>query len=121
MTRDTHDFRDARQEGIDEWVRDVFEHGQRYRRADRSWLVETAQRWCVLGVARRLEGTGDVGLRETRTTPDGLTESEVQARLEVFGRNTVAYERTIAWSLMLLNNLRNPFILVFLCWGRSRM
>lgn len=31
------------------------------------------------------------------TTPDGLTESEVQTRLETYGRHTVAQERATAW------------------------
>jgi P-type Mg2+ transporter len=51
------------------------------------------------------------------TAPDGLTESDVQQRLETYGRNTVAHERTLPWPVMLLNNLRNPFILVLFVLG----
>ena len=46
------------------------------------------------------------------TTAEGLTESEVHSRLEVHGHNTVAHERATPWPRMLLNNFRNPFILV---------
>src|ERR1700730_6771653 len=45
------------------------------------------------------------------SVPEGLTEPEVQERLETYGRNTVAHERATAWPRMLLNNFRNPFIL----------
>ena len=51
------------------------------------------------------------------TAPEGLTESEVQERLETYGRNTVAHERAMAWPRMLLNNFRNPFILVLFVLG----
>jgi Mg2+-importing ATPase len=51
------------------------------------------------------------------TAPEGLTESEVQQRLETYGRNTVAHERATAWPRMLLNNFRNPFILVLFVLG----
>jgi Mg2+-importing ATPase len=51
------------------------------------------------------------------TVPQGLTEHEVQERLETYGRNTVAHERAPAWPAMLLNNFRNPFILVLFVLG----
>jgi Mg2+-importing ATPase len=51
------------------------------------------------------------------TTPEGLTESEVAERFKTYGRNTVAHERATAWPLMLLNNFRNPFILVLFVLG----
>ena len=51
------------------------------------------------------------------TVPEGLTEAEVQERLETHGRNTVAHERAMAWPRMLLNNFRNPFILVLFVLG----
>ena len=51
------------------------------------------------------------------TAPEGLTEPEVRERLETFGRNTVAHERAMAWPRMLLNNFRNPFILVLFVLG----
>ena len=51
------------------------------------------------------------------TAPEGLTEPEVQERLETYGRNTVAHERAMAWPRMLLNNFRNPFILVLFVLG----
>jgi Mg2+-importing ATPase len=51
------------------------------------------------------------------TAPEGLTESDVQERLESHGRNTVAHERATAWPRMLLNNFRNPFILVLFVLG----
>jgi Mg2+-importing ATPase len=51
------------------------------------------------------------------TTPEGLTEPEVAERLKTHGRNTVAHERATAWPVMLLNNFRNPFILVLFVLG----
>ncbi len=51
------------------------------------------------------------------TTADGLAESEIEQRLETYGRNTVAHERAAAWPVMLLNNFRNPFILVLFVLG----
>ena len=51
------------------------------------------------------------------SVPEGLTEPEVQERLETYGRNTVAHERATAWPRMLLNNFRNPFILVLFVLG----
>jgi Mg2+-importing ATPase len=41
----------------------------------------------------------------------------VAERLETYGPNTVAYERLMAWPRMLLNNFRNPFILVLFVLG----
>ena len=51
------------------------------------------------------------------TTADGLTEPEVANRLETYGPNAVARERTTPWPVMLLNNFRNPFILVLIVLG----
>jgi Mg2+-importing ATPase len=51
------------------------------------------------------------------TASEGLTESDVQERLETHGRNTVAHERPTTWPVMLLTNLRNPFILVLFVLG----
>jgi Mg2+-importing ATPase len=52
-----------------------------------------------------------------RATPGGLTESDVQERLQTAGRNVVAHERATPWPLMLLHNARNPFILVLIFLG----
>jgi len=51
------------------------------------------------------------------TTAEGLTEQEVAHRVETYGPNAVAHERTTPWPLMLLNNFRNPFILVLIVLG----
>jgi Mg2+-importing ATPase len=51
------------------------------------------------------------------TAPEGLTETEVAERLETYGPNTVAHERATPWPIMLLNNFRNPFILVLFVLG----
>src|ERR1700682_3339182 len=51
------------------------------------------------------------------SVPEGLTEPEVRERLETHGRNTVAHDRATAWPAMLLNNFRNPFILVLFVLG----
>ena len=52
-----------------------------------------------------------------RAATDGLTESDVQERLQTVGRNVVAHERATPWPLMLLHNARNPFILVLVVLG----
>ena len=51
------------------------------------------------------------------TAPEGLTDTEVAERLETYGPNTVAHERATPWPIMLLNNFRNPFILVLFVLG----
>ena len=81
------------------------EHGQGYGGPDHIRMVESST-----GPVRSVFEALD-------TVPEGLTESEVQERLETHGRNTVAHERATAWPRMLLNNFRNPFILVLFVLG----
>ena len=71
-----------------------------------SWGLLEASKEHLMSVFETLE-----------TTPEGLTEPEVDERLKTYGRNTVAHERAAAWPVMLLNNFRNPFILVLFVLG----
>ncbi len=54
---------------------------------------------------------------ELKTSKEGLFHSEVQERLERYGKNQVAREESISGSRMLLNNFKNPFILVLILLG----
>src|SRR5262249_48010640 len=49
--------------------------------------------------------------------PDGLTEKEVAKRLDTYGPNAVAHERTMSWLGMLLNNFRKPVLLGLIVLG----
>ena len=51
----------------------------------------------------------DVVLRELDTTRNGLTEDEVEARREAFGRNEVAHEKPPTWNAELARAFANPF------------
>jgi len=51
------------------------------------------------------------------TSTDGLSEAEVSGRRKTCGPNTVAHERITPWPRMLLNNFKNPFILVLVVLG----
>jgi Mg2+-importing ATPase len=51
----------------------------------------------------------DAVLRELGTTRNGLTEEEVEARRERFGRNEVAHEKPPTWYAELARAFANPF------------
>lgn len=59
----------------------------------------------------------DEVLNELKTYHYGLSLPEVQERLEKYGANTIEHEKPPTWYEMLLNNLKNPFILVLILLG----
>lgn len=54
---------------------------------------------------------------ELNTSPKGLTNDEVESRLEKYGPNQVAREKSVSWYMLLLSNFKNPFIIVLLLLG----
>ncbi|MFF9169453.1 MULTISPECIES: HAD-IC family P-type ATPase [unclassified Streptomyces] len=56
-------------------------------------------------------------LRETATTPRGLTEAEAQARLARHGENTLPPGPDTTWPRRVARGLRDPFTAVLLCLG----
>jgi len=55
---------------------------------------------------------GDELLRSLRTTPEGLTQTEAEARARTVGPNEVAQERPRGWFIRLLIILRNPLVVL---------
>ncbi len=53
-----------------------------------------------------------VVLSELDTAREGLTDDEVEARRDRFGRNEIAHEKPPAWYLQLLRAFANPFNLL---------
>ncbi|MFZ0693900.1 MAG: cation-transporting P-type ATPase, partial [Alphaproteobacteria bacterium] len=54
----------------------------------------------------------DATLAALHATRDGLTDAEVQERLDRDGRNEVAHDKPQPWYLQLLLTLKNPFTLI---------
>jgi Mg2+-importing ATPase len=55
---------------------------------------------------------GDALLQSLRTTPEGLTQAEAEARARTVGPNEVAQERRRGWFMRLLIILRNPLVIL---------
>lgn len=53
-------------------------------------------------------------LQSLNTTVTGLSESEVNKRLNQYGQNQIAQEKQPAWYVQLLSCFKNPFILILL-------
>jgi len=54
---------------------------------------------------------------ELQTSSHGLTDEEAETRLSEQGKNEIISEKPMAWYWMLLNNFRNPFIIVLVILG----
>lgn len=52
-----------------------------------------------------------------KTSSQGLSHEEAHTRIKTYGANTVAREAKVAWHWMILNNFKNPFILVLILLG----
>ena len=63
----------------------------------------------VLDAARN---DGEELLRNLRTTPGGLTQTEAEARARTTGPNEVAQERRQGWPVRLLKIIRNPLVIL---------
>ncbi len=59
----------------------------------------------------------DAVYEELQSSPQGLVQEEVEARLEKYGKNLVAKEKAQAWYIMLISNFKNPFIIVLIILG----
>lgn len=56
----------------------------------------------------------DLLIQSLSTTMNGLSEPEVNERLNQYGKNQIAHEKQPAWYLQLLSCFKNPFILILL-------
>lgn len=56
-------------------------------------------------------------LEDLKTCSEGLTETEVRNRLDKYGRNLIAHDKTPAWYIQLLSCFKNPFILILISLG----
>ncbi len=63
----------------------------------------------VLDAARK--DAEDV-LRELRTTPSGLAQTEAEERMSASGPNEVAQEKPQGWFIRLLKIVRNPLVIL---------
>jgi Mg2+-importing ATPase len=55
---------------------------------------------------------GEALLRDLRTAPEGLTQTEAEERTRTMGPNEVAQERRQGWAARLLKILRNPLVIL---------
>ena len=53
-------------------------------------------------------------LAQLKTTQDGLSQAEVEARLERFGPNVVAKEKHRTWLMRLWDNIKNPLVILLM-------
>ncbi len=56
-------------------------------------------------------------LETLQTSAKGLTQDEVEARLEKYGTNEVAREKRQTWSMRLWDNVKNPLVILLVVLG----
>jgi Mg2+-importing ATPase len=56
-------------------------------------------------------------LQQMETNEKGLTQQEVEDRLEKFGKNEVAREKRISWFERLFDNIKNPLVILLAVLG----
>jgi len=56
-------------------------------------------------------------LGQLNTTPDGLSQTEIEARLEKYGANEVAREKRRTWLMRLWDNIKNPLVILLIILG----
>ena len=56
-------------------------------------------------------------IKQLNTTPTGLSQAEVQARLEQYGPNEVAREKRRTWLMRLWDNIKNPLVILLIILG----
>jgi len=58
------------------------------------------------------------GVYETlQSSPQGLLQTDAEDKIEHYGKNQVAREKSQSWYIMLLSNFKNPFIVVLIILG----
>lgn len=55
--------------------------------------------------------------KELKTSINGLDERRAKARLKKYGSNEIAHEKPPTWYFLLLNNFRNPFVVLMMFLG----
>ncbi len=50
--------------------------------------------------------------QELKSSPSGLSHNEARGRLRKYGHNEVAHEKPPTWYELLLNNVKNPFVVL---------
>ena len=56
-------------------------------------------------------------LEQLNTTPNGLSQTEVEARLKQYGPNEVAREKRRTWLMRLWDNIKNPLVILLVILG----
>jgi Mg2+-importing ATPase len=56
-------------------------------------------------------------LAQLDTTPNGLSQEVVEARLEQYGPNEVAREKPRTWLMRLWDNIKNPLVILLIILG----
>ncbi|MGA2489413.1 MAG: magnesium-translocating P-type ATPase [Anaerolineales bacterium] len=56
-------------------------------------------------------------LAQLNTTANGLSQAEVEARLEQYGPNEVAREKRSTWLMRLWDNIKNPLVILLVILG----
>jgi P-type Mg2+ transporter len=56
-------------------------------------------------------------LEQLNTTPNGLSQAEVERRLEQYGQNEVAREKRRTWLMRLWDNIKNPLVILLAILG----
>ena len=56
-------------------------------------------------------------LEQLNTNPNGLSQAEVEARLEQYGANEVAREKRRTWLMRLWDNVKNPLVILLIILG----
>jgi P-type Mg2+ transporter len=83
--------------------------------------AQPAQLWVGAPAATLLNEVSrvpaDTALNILVSDPRGLTDAEVDRRRKTYGPNAVVHERLLPWPMMLLRNLKNPFVFVLTVLG----
>ena len=56
-------------------------------------------------------------LEQLNTSPNGLSQAEVEARLSQYGPNDVAKEKRRSWPMRLWDNIKNPLVILLILLG----
>lgn len=59
----------------------------------------------------------DAIFQKLKSNNNGLTKSEVTKRRKIFGKNTIIQEGLTPWYLMLIANIKDPFVIVLIIIG----